>query len=286
MLSSPDEIKSALDAYRAHVASRNRKILEVYVPFIASAEPDEDADAGADDVEQLRMSSLRELVCADEEDFEELGIAAPGDVLERYDALAERLGLDGVTVSRGLAGERRQEWWDEYFDAVLSALKTKCREEVRGTIEIPAEVRTLAGFVDSVDEPGLPKDYASFLFWGLRDRIQGWGDHGRKAAETVRKSEEIMSGLDRTWEVAGGWELGDGGEEGTFCAVYCRREREEDEDEEEWEWRYTYVTHCDFSSWVFDTIPQILEWYREFRDDEDPPKVDDLDATDVLYGIF
>ncbi|KAL0931913.1 uncharacterized protein CTRU02_212867 [Colletotrichum truncatum] len=38
MRSAPGDIKAALDAYRGHVAARNRRVLEVYVRFIARAE--------------------------------------------------------------------------------------------------------------------------------------------------------------------------------------------------------------------------------------------------------
>ncbi|KAL0931914.1 uncharacterized protein CTRU02_212868 [Colletotrichum truncatum] len=237
------------------------------------------------------MESLLTLLSADEETFRELGISAPEDVLARYDAVAPELGLEGVTVPRGVRAGReleRAKQWHEYFWIILSELKETCLEEVRESITIPEELLVLAEHVDAVDGAGLPKYrgmHQIAFWWGLNDRLWGNRDYDRKTAARVKSPWELKSiaGLGHGWEVAGGWSAGEGAE-GMFCVVYCRRRRH-DGQEEGWAWRYTFVSHHNFSSWVFDTIPQLLLWYREFNEERLPVE-EELNADDILAGLF
>ncbi|KAH0421583.1 hypothetical protein CcaCcLH18_13333 [Colletotrichum camelliae] len=286
MRSARVDVKTALAAYRSHVAYRNRQVLEVYVPFIAAAETDLD---DGEDLGRLRMESLRALLSADEECFAELGIMTPGDVLGRYEALVPRLGLDGVTSPQAVPAREggRSKMWGVYFDVVQRELRRTCLEEVWESIGVPEELQVLAGVVDAVDGPGLAKDRTAFCWWGLRDRL--WGttaarrEFERRTAERVMMPTEAkeMSGLGPGWEVAGGWELGEGREEGWFCAVYCRRAA----DEGSWRWRYTFVSQWDYSSRVFGSVAEFLGWCCTFNEAE-LPRVEELNADDILAGLF
>ncbi|EQB56832.1 hypothetical protein CGLO_03125 [Colletotrichum gloeosporioides Cg-14] len=266
MRSARVDVKAALAAYRSHVASRNRQVLEVYVPFIAAAETDLD---DGEDLVRLRMESLRGLLSADEDCFAELGIATPGECAEQA-----REGM-------------RSKMWGAYFDVVLRELRRTCLEEVWESIGVPEELQVLAEEVDAVDGPGLAKDRTAFFWWGLKDRLWGTAAAGReferRTAERVMMPTEAkqMSGLGPGWEVAGGWELGEGREEGWFCAVYCRRAG----DEGGWRWRYTFVSQWDYSSRVFGSVAKFLGWYCTFNEGE-LPRAEELNADDILAGLF
>ncbi|KAF6820528.1 hypothetical protein CSOJ01_00784 [Colletotrichum sojae] len=281
MHSTPEEIKAALDAYRSHVAARNRQALEVYVPVIARAEV-EPGDLESDgDIVGLRMDSVRQLVGAEEQDFTELGILVPGDVLEMYEALVLLVGLDGVSAPpSGEQDEERRARGEEYFSALEEALRQKSSEDVRDEITVPAELRELAMFVDGIDAPGLDHERMGCLWAGVRESPAA-------AAKRVKPAEEVKtsSGLDWRWEVAGGWEWGDAAEEGPFCVVYCRR-ADDDDNKQEWAWRYTFLSFYDYSSWVFDTIPELLAWYRDFGVEDKLPAEEDLDVERLLEGLF
>ncbi|KAF6837272.1 hypothetical protein CPLU01_03136 [Colletotrichum plurivorum] len=281
MHSTPEEIKAALDAYRSHVAARNRQALEVYVPVIARAEVEPGDLENDDDIVGLRMDSVRQLVGAEEEDFVELGIDVPGDVLEKYEALVPLVGLDGVSAPSGPEqDEERRARGEEYFTAVEDALREKSLEEVRDEITVPGELRQLATFVDGIHAPGLDHERMGSLWAGVRESPAA-------AARRVKPAEEMKtsSGLDWRWEVAGGWEWGDAAEEGPFCVVYCRR-ADDDDKKEEWAWRYTFLSFYDYSTWVFDTIPELLAWYRDFGVEDKLPTEEDLDVDRLLDGMF
>jgi hypothetical protein len=59
------------------------------------------------------------------------------------------------------------------------------------------------------------------------------------------------------WVGAGGWKMDDGPD--AMCyAVLCRRV-----DETEFAWRY--IVWLEVGDLILDTIPQLLDWYKDFH---------------------
>lgn len=62
------------------------------------------------------------------------------------------------------------------------------------------------------------------------------------------------------WVVAGGWGIGDGRDAQYCCAVFCRRV---DETDSKFAWRY--VISDEYCARLFDTIPQLLDFYQDYQ---------------------
>ncbi|TDZ35088.1 hypothetical protein CTRI78_v011547 [Colletotrichum trifolii] len=60
MYSTPEEIRSAVGAYRTHIKEHNRRILEVYVPAVAAVQFEED-DLEDDDESTYNITRLDSL---------------------------------------------------------------------------------------------------------------------------------------------------------------------------------------------------------------------------------
>ncbi|KAF4776753.1 hypothetical protein HER10_EVM0008624 [Colletotrichum scovillei] len=244
MASSPDDIAVSLAAYRSFISTQNRRALDVYVPFIAAAVPDDLEDD--EDVEELRLDGLNTLLDTNLKDF---GVSEPS---EERDAI------------------RR-----EYLSVIEENLKRKSREDVRKTISIPEDFRVLAGLVDGIVGYGLPvfrnRSHPAF-WWGCRDDL-------RPHAERVMTPEDLAqhAGLPECWQIAGGWAPGTG-PDANFSIVYSR-----DSDEDPWKWRYTLST-LDHGLHIFEMIPEFLAWYAHFRQFDEVPGPDELDANDLLFG--
>jgi hypothetical protein len=284
MLSTKEDIRSALEAYRSHIAAHNRRALEIFIPVIANWVPDEDWELSEEEVLPEKLKSLSNLL--QNWDLEEALVSDPTELLTRYEELVPLLDLDGVGRLRknnlGEDEEGDKEYRalkiNEYFTVIETALKEHSLEEVRGTIAIPEELRILSELgVDGLDGPGLGQ-YRSrhqAAFW------TGPGEYGapERITQRVKGPDAIRhdSGLDLLdeWVVAGGWETGHG-VEATCCAVFCRRV-----DEKDFAWRYTVnlTFECDFL--MFDTIPQLLDWYKDFRQ-ESLDYIRDYDADEEL----
>lgn len=176
---APSPVRAALDTYRTHVAEHNRLTLEVYLPVLANAEFDEGDDDR--DIAEVRLESLGTLLGVSVDELARLGITAPLDVLDRYDELVPRLGLDGtdgVHDAKEGASKRR-----EYISGINNALREKSLEEVRETISIPEEFRELTELVDSVVGSG--KAYCGVLPMFLEAVVQDNGANFRHRTGAV-----------------------------------------------------------------------------------------------------
>jgi hypothetical protein len=282
MLSTRDEITTALDAYCSYISAQNRQALEFYVPLIINTRPPED-DIDEDEIPQMRLNSLSTLLSASNHviqrvrDGEPGLISAPEEVLTRYDELVPWLGLDGVfrfQESGPAFHDRREVCRAEYFDSIERALKEKCLEEVRGTIAIPEELRILAEMgVDGLYGPGLGsyKTKHQAIFW------VGPGEKPEYYIARVQTAAKLASdtGLETSgWVIGGGWKTGEG--EGAVCyALYCRRD-----DEEEFAWRY--IVSLEGDQPMFETLPELLGWYKGFREQ----KIEDIRAYFSEEQVF
>ncbi|KAF4843196.1 hypothetical protein CGCSCA4_v008204 [Colletotrichum siamense] len=264
MYSTREEIKAAVDAYRAHIAERNRRAVEVYVQVATQAELDpKDWGDGAED---MRTDCFGSVLARN--DARTL-ILSPEDILTKFDELAPLCDLDGCGWSIPTSDER-----ELYFSRLERALKAKCREEVRDSITAPPELRILAEYVGSLTGPGMGETKWTYqaMFW------TGAGPETDDSINaTVKRPQELT--VDGCWEVAAGWESGHG-VESFFCIVYCRRKRLDGE-VEPWAWRY--MAHGPDDCKTFDTIPELLEWYCRYRERE-VPNIEDLDVDEVLEG--
>jgi hypothetical protein len=148
----------------------------------------------------------------------------------------------------------------EYLEVMEQALKEECIPQVRDTITFPPELRILAEHIGGLSGPGLHHFQERYPapFW------TGYGGGGGDA-ESYRKEVLSVGELaswaftedDPEWEAAGGW-LSGAGYDSMCCVVYCRRRGEDF-----WSWRYT--NSGQYGWYVFDTIPDMLEWYATWR---------------------
>ncbi|KAK1997922.1 hypothetical protein LX36DRAFT_51534 [Colletotrichum falcatum] len=274
MASSPEDIEASLAKYRSYIAAENRRALEVYVPFFATAVPDDLED---DDIEQLRLDGLNSLLDTDLKHFD---ITEPSELLTRYDELAPKTGLDGTYMLLEHEGtlDEREATRREYLSIIEENLKAKSREDVRETISIPEEFRVLAGLVDGIVGFGLPlfRNMAQPAFWwGCRDT------DGYSYAKRVMTPEELTEHADlpRCWQIAGGWAPGTG-PDANFSIIYSRHS-----DDDPWKWRYTISTALD-GTHIFETIPEFLAWYTHFGEDDEVPDPSELNANRLLYGYI
>jgi len=290
--STKDEIKSALEAYRSHIAANNRRALERLIPFIANWVPNREDynedDILEDEVPRYRLKCLSSLI-----GFGSIvsKLSDPTDVLTRWEELMPLLELDGVNRLRfpgfeedededgvrhpvaALADQKYRELkFNEYVAVVEAALRDRVLEEARGAVAFPEELRILFELgVDGLSGAGLAKWQGQFgcAFWvGLGQepigdvaiRVVGPDtEMGRWGGTIWREFNATDEVKEDEWVVAGGWGIGIGCDAQTCCAVFCRRRS----DEEEFAWKYTI--NCEYDSRVFDTVPQVFEYYRDFE---------------------
>lgn len=277
MLSTREELKSALEAYCSHIAANNRRALETLIPIIANWVPnEEDYDEVTEDggIPLFRLRSLCHLVGL----WSVVGqLSDPTDLLTRWEELAPLLELDGVHRLRVpgedavLADQEYRELkFNEYVTVVEAALKDRVLEEARGTVAFPEELRILFELgVDGLSGAGLEIWQGQFgcAFWiglgqepvkDLAVRVQGPDTRLGRWGGTIRDCFSPFDGWEVEWIIAGGWGIGCGCDAQTCCAVFCRRP-----DEEEFAWRYTIS--CEYDGRVFDTIPQLFDYYKDFE---------------------
>jgi hypothetical protein len=284
MLSTKEEeLKSALEAYCSSIAAHNRRALEALIPVIANWVPDEDWELAEDEVLPMKLKSLCHLVGF----WDVVGrLSDPTDLLtRRWEELVPLLELDGVRrlcvpweeeedeevgkypVAVLADQEYRALKFDEYVTVIEAALRERVLEEARGTIAFPEEFRILSKLgVDGLLGAGLAKyrDWWGCTFWvgpgeepieKVVSRVSGPDDN---ILEGYRQT--LRSGLQDGWVVAGGWDTGYTHDAQFCCAVFCRRVNEEDS---EFAWRYTIT--CESDARVFDTIPQLLDYFKDFQ---------------------
>lgn len=273
MYSSPAEILAALNEYRSYIAAGNRRALDIFIPFITKAQEPAAGDFGIEfDVDKQRIEVLKHLI-GDREILDKEGITAPAELLDRYDDLAPRLGLDGTFVIDN--GERTRKQ-DEYFSAIEEALKQKSLEEVRGMISIPEEFRSLAEHVDGLYGPGLG-------YWRSINQFAAWWgliEDGEIYSARVKTPDELNSWIyltDNGWTVGGGWDLGTGQDVKLF-AVYCRMP-----EDNSWGWRY--VASWEGNEEVFETIPEVFKWHTHFCE-QDISQIPEFDEDDMWELMF
>lgn len=291
MLSTREEIKSALEAYRSHIAANNRRALERLIPIIANWVPnredfDEDDMPEDDEISRYRLKCLSSLI-----DFGAIvrKLSDPTDVLTRWEELMPLLELDGVNRLR-LPGfeeeededgvrhpvavladqEYRELKFNEYVTVVEAALRDRVLEEARGTVAFPEELRILFELgVDGLSGAGLAIWQGQFgcAFWiglgqepigDVATRAGGPDTEMGRWGTTIRQHFTPPDYEEDKWVIAGGWGIGKGCDAQTCCAVFCRRT-----DEEEFAWRY--AISCEYDGRVFDTIPQLFDYYKDFE---------------------
>jgi hypothetical protein len=286
-----EQIKSALEAYRSYIMASNRRALETLIPIIANWMPEEDSDffedMTKDDVPRIRLKSLSQLLGFDSVVRR---LSDPTELLTRWEELAPLLELDGVARLYGPSQEEEededgvkypllvladQEYrelkFNEYVTAVEAALRDRVVEEARDTVAFPEELRILFELgVDGLSGCGLPIWQAQGCgchFWtGLGEepiedvvsRVQGPDTQLGAWGGTIRESFDLAADYGEEWVVAGGWGIGRGNDAQTCYAVFCRRA-----DEEEFAWRYAII--CESVAYSFDTIPQLLDCYKDFE---------------------
>ncbi|KAK1712498.1 hypothetical protein BDP67DRAFT_517479 [Colletotrichum lupini] len=148
MYSTREDIKTALDAYRAHIAGRNRRALEVYVQLTTQAELD--SEDWGNEAEDMRVDCFGSVLGRN--DARTL-VSSPEDMLTKFDELASLCDLDGCGGPITTSHDR-----ESYFSRLKTALKAKCLEEVRDSITAPPpppELRILAEYVGALTGPGM-----------------------------------------------------------------------------------------------------------------------------------
>ncbi|RKU41392.1 hypothetical protein DL546_004712 [Coniochaeta pulveracea] len=241
MLSTREEIKSALDAYHSYIAANSRRALETLIPIIANWVPAEDDDTTEKEVPLLRLKSLNRLV-----DYRPVirRLSDPTEVLTRWDELVPLLELDGVRrfrlpgldeeededgVRHPLAVLADQEYrelkFNEYIAVVEAALKDRVLEEARGTVAFPEELRILFELgVDGLNGIGLQ-------IWRGMFGCAFWDGLGQGNLEDVASRVQVPD--------------------------------TKIEDEKQFAWRYT--TGSEYGGQIFDTIPQLLDYYQGYE---------------------
>lgn len=249
------EVLAALDMYRSHIKSQNRRNVELYVSYVEACSPDPDFGT-EEEIQESRMEFLEERVGIS--GLAEMGITSPAEVLAQWDTVAHLASLDG-THGRNEASPGHL---DAYVSAIEKGLREKSREDVRETITFPDELRIVAEEVDGLSGPGFPMFMQHQLtFWSLGEPLRP-----DDLAVRVKTPEELEgeTGLNhwtpQGWTLAGGWNSGDG-QDASCCVVYCRRPGED-----VWKWRYV-VNRWEMGMEVFDSMSEFLAWYAHFREE-------------------
>lgn len=266
MKSTPEEIEAALANYRKITAERNKRELQVFVDAIVNADFAEETTAEEftkEEMDKERMEQVAELV-EDDLDF----LTGPAELMDRYDELAARLTLDGTTGG-DLEPEERANITEPYFRALEAALRERAPDEVKETISVPEEFRVLARHVTGICGPGLPFAQTMFpmSFWS----DEGMGDHA-KIPSRILSPEDTNVERDLEERIVLGYNPGTTIE----CEWYCVYVQEEDGS---WAWKFVYSEVG--QTQVFDTIPDLLEWFLRYTE-EGTPVVEGVTAEDVI----
>ncbi|KAK9792918.1 putative Knr4/Smi1-like domain-containing protein [Seiridium cardinale] len=271
MSATDDQVVVALTEYRNHIAAHNRRALEIYVPFAENSNPSDDMGLDDEEIAEARMDFMEHLV-GDVRGQD--GLETPRDVLSRYDELVPSLGLDG-TLSLPENNEESMRKQDEFFSAIEDTLKARSLEEVRDSIEFPRQLGTLAKQVGGLSGAGLPGsqnvDRVPF-WWGLSETQEQYAARVKGPADF--KDIVGLSG----WEIAGGWESGSG-QDADCWVLYCRKSKNDP-----WGWRYA-VDMRDMGLEIFDTVPELLRWYKSFRE-PDLSRIPEYNESDVFSGTI
>ncbi|KZL81075.1 fad binding domain-containing protein [Colletotrichum incanum] len=168
------------------------------------------------------------------------------------------------------------------FPHLEQALKKTCLKEVQESITIPKELRILAEHVKALTGPGFTahKSRCQTSFW---PGIFHGSDVAEEIAKTVKTPEEIsLIAVNKGWKCATGWEPGYG-YECYFYIVCCRKAVQpgQDASSEARSWKYTSADPMDFG--MFGTIPDLLAWYRRYRE-KAVPEASGLRGEDFLNG--
>lgn len=263
MKSTPEEIESALAKYRKITAERNKRALQIFVDAIVNADFEDEQVATEFTKEEMhkeRMEQLGELV---QDDLD--GLTQPTELMDRYDELAPGLCLDG-TVGGDLDPEERASLAEAYFDALEAVLRERAPDEVKNTISAPEEFRVMARHVLRICGPGLPINHT--------ERGMGFSCVGSLSEITslMLAPEDTHAELALDGKVALGWNMGDT----VGCEWICVYEQELDDS---WAWKFLYLDEG--YTQAFDNIPDLLEWFVEYTDEE-PPVLEGVTAENVI----
>ncbi|KAK2879462.1 hypothetical protein FQN49_000846 [Arthroderma sp. PD_2] len=250
---TPDEVISAIEAYRKFVAEDARKSLEL---LIREGEEQELGPGWKNEDEakitEALLSSCEQYLCAED------GLPSfnsPRELLSRYDEVVDRYALDGVVWHRrdGSQGAKmRAEGHIEILDQALrDSVSTPA--SIPFEVAIPQEYKTLMRHVDSLHGVGLPIHRRSPSFW------EGCIEREDVIKGRVLASERIKA-LNSSWlpgyDIATGWQTGKS-DDGFIFVILCRNE----ETGELWQWRYTRVEWSVPECKVWDDVPSFLEYY-------------------------
>lgn len=252
-----EDIINALATYRATVSARNRRALELCV--------DAEETKSGPYAHEVDPDCLSDFLCSEPLGCSDLVprpeyLQRPRDLLTHFDEIAPRLGLDG-TESLGPDVDRNA-LRHRYFTTIDDALRGRGPDGFEGELRVPDDLRILIGLVDHVVGPGLP-------FYRMVDQISfldTLGASEEKLRESLLKYDEagkIEHVLDnRSWEVAAGWQTGQGND-GSAHVLFCRNIDEE----KDWGWRYR-VAYWEYGGDLYDDLVSFLAFYAHFYEQD------------------
>ncbi|KAJ3542095.1 hypothetical protein NM208_g4284 [Fusarium decemcellulare] len=115
--------------------------------------------------------------------------------------------------------------------------------------------------VDSLDGPGWYRlrDHGERIVfwpgWGIHDNPHHTKEWIQKKVRTGQAITDWVPELEE-YDVAGGWECSDHGNESYCYAFYCRPKGDKSQD---WSWRYA-VMMGQFGNELFDDLVAVLKW--------------------------
>ncbi|KAK8133377.1 hypothetical protein PG984_005389 [Apiospora sp. TS-2023a] len=284
------DILAALASYREHIGHLNHRALSAMVPAVQAAGLNDDEPGDDEPPTKARLDFILRVVGAGDggRDVRPPGIiTSPSDVLTHWATLAPQLSLDGASVYGDAAW--RDEIRGRYVQGVLRGLNERCRSELVTTWEeFPADLAVVLRQVDSLEGPGWHKwryerESLVFLEGWVRDtsRQQTYDPYTEEEfAALVRTPEEIAqwtTEFAEEYEIAGGWQCSETGNEATCYVVYSRARTDAAAGEEErrgWSWRYVASLGQYGEQW-FEDMVGLLAWYKSYGE----PREEDWSVT-------
>ncbi|KAI5925836.1 hypothetical protein F4810DRAFT_708348 [Camillea tinctor] len=254
------EIIDALDDYRNHILEHNTKVFMLLVHVAETAEAPEDFDD--EEIAEMRREFMWDQLCVSRPESlptdDPRLITVPSDVLRWWDDIVAipELALDGTVVIE--AECQRAAWREEYRAGIEAGLRAMGGQAAK--LWFPDDFAVIMEHVDSLEGPGWPlyrEHYQQVCFWN------GLGETADAVAERVWTDPEALKRKvgRRSWDVLAGWECGRGADATCFI-VYFR----DQEDQRIGYWWWRYVVHLGPDVYIFDSVVQLLGWYKTFRE--------------------
>ncbi|KAF3492275.1 uncharacterized protein GIQ15_01792 [Arthroderma uncinatum] len=253
---TPEEVISAVEAYRKFAAEHARESLEL---LIRKGE-EQELGPGWEGEDEAKITAARLSSCEQYLHAEDglPGFNSPRELLSRYEEVVDRYALDGV-VRWHRKGARRNASMstEEYMKILDQAIRDSISIPTSIPFEasIPEEYKTLMQHVDSLHGVGLPIQRRPPPFW------VGYIE-GEDTIKSRVLAKERINGLQSAWlhgyEIATGWEAGKT-DDGYIFVVLCQSE----EMGKPWHWRYARVEWSTPDGEVWDDIPSFLEYHAQ-----------------------